>query len=172
MPRYRRPCCWSWYRRKPLRPSFDQTGRGHQWRLPTHFQRSRRQHQPRSACPVYVEILDFILDIDFVDERFYEKLNIAVINVHKVPRQRPINSTMSFRERANIERTPNDLLIVNLNLNGFWFSLARLFSGEVSEWLKEHAWKVCIRKRIEGSNPSLSAISIIKGALCPLYIFR
>ena len=30
--------------------------------------------------------------------------------------------------------------------------------GEVSEWLKEHAWKVCIRQRIEGSNPSLSAI--------------
>ena len=29
-------------------------------------------------------------------------------------------------------------------------------SGEMSEWLKEHAWKVCIRKRIEGSNPSLS----------------
>ncbi len=23
--------------------------------------------------------------------------------------------------------------------------------GEVSEWSKEHAWKVCIRKRIEGS---------------------
>ncbi len=30
--------------------------------------------------------------------------------------------------------------------------------GEVSEWLKEHAWKVCIRQRIEGSNPSLTAI--------------
>jgi hypothetical protein len=30
-------------------------------------------------------------------------------------------------------------------------------SGEVSERLKEHAWKVCIRQRIEGSNPSLSA---------------
>ncbi|WP_223271276.1 hypothetical protein, partial [Buttiauxella sp. B2] len=27
-------------------------------------------------------------------------------------------------------------------------------NGEVSEWLKEHAWKVCIRQRIEGSNPS------------------
>ena len=31
-------------------------------------------------------------------------------------------------------------------------------NGEVSEWLKEHAWKVCIRQRIEGSNPSLTAI--------------
>ncbi len=30
-------------------------------------------------------------------------------------------------------------------------------TGELSEWLKEHAWKVCIRQRIEGSNPSLSA---------------
>jgi hypothetical protein len=32
-------------------------------------------------------------------------------------------------------------------------------NGEVSEWPKEHAWKVCIRKRIEGSNPSLTAIN-------------
>ena len=30
--------------------------------------------------------------------------------------------------------------------------------GEVSEWSKEHAWKVCISKGIEGSNPSLTAI--------------
>ena len=38
-----------------------------------------------------------------------------------------------------------------------WFNLAR-FLGEVSERLKEHAWKVCVRqKRTEGSNPSLSA---------------
>ena len=29
--------------------------------------------------------------------------------------------------------------------------------GEVSERSKEHAWKVCMRQRIEGSNPSLSA---------------
>ena len=29
--------------------------------------------------------------------------------------------------------------------------------GEVSEWSKEHAWKVCIPKGIEGSNPSLTA---------------
>ncbi len=29
---------------------------------------------------------------------------------------------------------------------------------EVAEWSKAHAWKVCIRhKRIEGSNPFLSA---------------
>lgn len=31
-------------------------------------------------------------------------------------------------------------------------------AGEVSEWSKEHAWKVCIlQKGIEGSNPSFSA---------------
>ena|GEM_PF-2507463 len=30
---------------------------------------------------------------------------------------------------------------------------------EVAEWLKAHAWKVCIPKGIEGSNPFLSAIS-------------
>ena len=33
----------------------------------------------------------------------------------------------------------------------------------MSEWLKEHAWKACIRlSRIEGSNPSLSAIKVMK----------
>lgn len=32
--------------------------------------------------------------------------------------------------------------------------------GAVAEWSKAHAWKVCIRqKRIEGSNPSRSAIN-------------
>ncbi|MEY4115058.1 MAG: hypothetical protein RLZ76_1751 [Bacteroidota bacterium] len=32
------------------------------------------------------------------------------------------------------------------------------FLGDLSEWLKEHAWKVCIPlKGIEGSNPSVSA---------------
>ena len=31
--------------------------------------------------------------------------------------------------------------------------------GEVSEWSKEHAWKVCVRRRTEGSNPSLTAIT-------------
>ena len=30
--------------------------------------------------------------------------------------------------------------------------------GEVSEWSKEHAWKVCMSQGIEGSNPSLTAI--------------
>lgn len=30
--------------------------------------------------------------------------------------------------------------------------------GEVAEWFKAHAWKVCVRqKRIGGSNPFLSA---------------
>ena len=28
----------------------------------------------------------------------------------------------------------------------------------MAEWSKAHAWKVCIRQRIEGSNPSFSAI--------------
>ncbi len=27
----------------------------------------------------------------------------------------------------------------------------------MSEWSKEHAWKVCMSKGIEGSNPSLTA---------------
>ncbi len=51
-----------------------------------------------------------------------------------------------------------------LNSTGRWFTLSRLFqgnryenTGEMAEWSKAHAWKVCIRQRIEGSNPSLSA---------------
>jgi hypothetical protein len=32
-----------------------------------------------------------------------------------------------------------------------------LVPGEVSEWSKEHAWKVCKSKGFEGSNPSLTA---------------
>ena len=39
--------------------------------------------------------------------------------------------------------------------------------GEVSEWLKEHAWKACIRQRIEGSNPSLSATSLFTHVFHP-----
>ena len=31
-------------------------------------------------------------------------------------------------------------------------------NGEVSEWSKEHAWKVCKSQGFEGSNPSLTAI--------------
>ncbi len=41
---------------------------------------------------------------------------------------------------------------------GIILKLCFPFNGEMSEWLKEHAWKVCIPlKGIEGSNPSLSA---------------
>ncbi len=38
-------------------------------------------------------------------------------------------------------------------------------SGEVSEWSKEHAWKVCKSKGFEGSNPSLSATEYRKSPL-------
>ncbi len=34
----------------------------------------------------------------------------------------------------------------------FWICL-----GEMSEWPNEHAWKACVPKGTEGSNPSLSA---------------
>jgi hypothetical protein len=35
-------------------------------------------------------------------------------------------------------------------------------TGEMSEWFKEHAWKVCIRQKcIRGSNPRLSASTAI-----------
>ncbi len=39
---------------------------------------------------------------------------------------------------------------------------------EVAEWSKAHAWKVCIRqKRIEGSNPFLSANTFVREKICP-----
>ena len=37
--------------------------------------------------------------------------------------------------------------------------------GEVTEWPKVHDWKSCVRKRTEGSNPSLSAI--LQGGMPP-----
>jgi hypothetical protein len=45
----------------------------------------------------------------------------------------------------------------------------------VSEWLKEHAWKVCIpQKGIVGSNPILSADSTkaCKSSICRLFAFK
>jgi hypothetical protein len=45
--------------------------------------------------------------------------------------------------------------------------------GEVSEWLKEHAWKVCIgQKPIAGSNPALSAKVIQKPGNSRVFYFR
>ena len=51
-----------------------------------------------------------------------------------------------------------------LNNSDDWFNLSRpagtrpeINTGEVAEWSKAHAWKVCKRQRFEGSNPSLSA---------------
>ncbi len=42
--------------------------------------------------------------------------------------------------------------------------------GELSEWLKEHAWKVCIRQRIESSNLSLTAKFLKKDVLGRLFL--
>ena len=37
----------------------------------------------------------------------------------------------------------------------------------MAEWSKAHAWKVCIRhKRIEGSNPFLSANAFVHEKIC------
>ncbi len=36
--------------------------------------------------------------------------------------------------------------------------MLNISTGEVSEWLKEHAWKACVRQKCTaGSNPALSA---------------
>lgn len=37
--------------------------------------------------------------------------------------------------------------------------------GEMSEWLKEHAWKVCLPKGNESSNLSLTATSKVQSFL-------
>ena len=45
--------------------------------------------------------------------------------------------------------------------------------GELSEWFKEHAWKVCIpQKGIEGSNPSLSAKVYIEPGSAGFFIIQ
>ncbi len=59
-----------------------------------------------------------------------------------------------------------DINIVEIIVNNFKFRKKTLilhlhyeYFGEMAEWSKAHAWKVCIRqKRIMGSNPILSAI--------------
>lgn len=43
--------------------------------------------------------------------------------------------------------------------------------GELSEWLKEHAWKVCIRQRIESSNLLLTATFKFKDVLGRLFSY-
>ena len=44
--------------------------------------------------------------------------------------------------------------------------------GEMSEWLKEHAWKACIRQsRIGGSNPPLTARFYKEAALSCFFLF-
>ena len=57
------------------------------------------------------------------------------------------------------------IFFVNFFLSTFSFcnfvavNFAKRHRGEMSEWLKEHAWKACIRQKcIGGSNPPLSAI--------------
>ncbi len=44
-------------------------------------------------------------------------------------------------------------------------------NGQVSEWPKEHAWKVCIPQGIEGSNPSLTAIIILLETMSYSFVF-
>ena len=38
-------------------------------------------------------------------------------------------------------------------------------NGEVTEWLKVHAWNACVRQRTVGSNPTFSAISLYRSAV-------
>ncbi len=56
------------------------------------------------------------------------------------------------------ETTVRCLIVVCRNGEDKILIFATLFYGDLLEWLKRHAWKVCILlKGIEGSNPSVSA---------------
>ena len=63
----------------------------------------------------------------------------------------------------NTEHSNLSFRILRIDISSISYILKRVWScfGEVAEWLKAHAWKVCIRQRIEGSNPSLSAITLL-----------
>jgi hypothetical protein len=43
-----------------------------------------------------------------------------------------------------------------------FLKILSILKGEMSERLKEHAWKACIWKRIKGSNPFLTKKNIKK----------
>ena len=60
-----------------------------------------------------------------------------------------------------VERNHNKGYLKQLNLNIYFLLFKQ--SGELSEWLKEHAWKACVRWYCtESSNLSLSAIFLSK----------
>ena len=59
----------------------------------------------------------------------------------------------------------NNVLKKNLFLIKKYVTLGRNLRplyGEMSEWLKEHAWNACKVQAFGGSNPSLSAIKYKK----------
>jgi hypothetical protein len=60
---------------------------------------------------------------------------------------------------VKLQCSPVDVLLLWLAVNceKSYNFVVQVF-GEVSEWLKEHAWKVCVsQKGTAGSNPALSA---------------
>lgn len=65
-----------------------------------------------------------------------------------------------FREKTNNVSESFDFSIKNAYFRNDFvgFEGLEIGHGEMSEWFKEHAWKVCIlQKGIAGSNPALSA---------------
>jgi hypothetical protein len=50
-----------------------------------------------------------------------------------------------------------------------WFRFVQK-TGEVPEWFKGHAWKACVRKRTQGSNPCLSEIKKGVIPMAPFFI--
>ena len=59
--------------------------------------------------------------------------------------------------RQSCNDTPRVLIGLKPNRVGCTLTI-QVYNGEVSEWPKEHAWKVCKAQAFEGSNPSLTAI--------------
>ncbi len=65
--------------------------------------------------------------------------------------------TIWFEQGISFKTNLQTGIILNLFVPAF-----REIIGEMSEWFKEHAWKVCILpKGIQGSNPCLSAYELL-----------
>ena len=93
--------------------------------------------------------------MDYSSVYVYKARKIRYTNVRAKPRQcvRTSNCKGSKRMQSVVTR-----VICGVNVPRAM--RVRLCCGELSEWLKEHDWKSCIRlKRIPGSNPGLSAIT-------------
>ena len=58
-------------------------------------------------------------------------------------------------------RSRGDLMFRRVDSREESFFSTRRSKGEVTEWLKVHAWKACVVHATAGSNPALSAHTVV-----------